>query len=161
MGNFDCEDLALMLRFESIFNKMDNCINAVRDEFQVHFGKIEKSDRAILSTLKKYHCYWLCLENGSRFNKLGYGFNFLEDGNAKPPSLFLQVDVNVKSVLYQELLDCHEKYGISMQIYEEDNSVCVFWLDSPLSDYLSSDNQTDKICNWFKDSFRIFSNVLI
>lgn len=152
-GNFDFNDLLVMTKINSTIAKMDECLDLVKPSLCEYFGKPYQYDYERLKQICKNEMYAMWCTNvlGEGYSEVLVGFKFTNDSNNAAPNLVVQLYLNKDN---SKSVHIGEINQIGVFEYFLDDEGFVFWFEKPLSDFISSQNQIEEICDWFKDKIK-------
>jgi len=154
-GTFNYEDLMTMKTIYSTIAKMNECLDNIKPKLTETFGKPYERDFERLKEIPCYNAYNMWSENimgEEGFSTVIVGF-FFDDGEESIGLPFAQVNLKVSSNnnKYEAIKN---KENEAKEIFDTNYStsnIFEYSFRKPLSDFISSEKQTEEICEWFED----------
>lgn len=157
-GDFNFQDLIVMSEVNATIRKMDECLDMVKPKLTEAFGAPYEYDYERLKQICKQSQYvmWsrnIIGENG--YSEIAVGFGF--DDNKNPVvTVFIYVEKtnsefdNIKKIYTEKLEDIFDSH------YYDEGSI-FYSFEKPVSDFISSENQNEEICEWFTEKIDIIN----
>lgn len=161
-GEFNYEDLIVMNKINSTIDKMNECLDNLKPIMVEKFGKPYERDyeRIKQIAINKEYTMWtkdvVCKSDSC----VSIGFIFNDNLDTTTPFLCLDLYIYHSNIKFDEVKSLSSELKEVFDIDNSNNEDIILSFEKPLSDFISSENQIETICNWFEDKMSIVEGLL-
>lgn len=153
-GTFNYEDLMTMNKINSTIAKMNESLDNVKQKLTESFGETYERDYARLKRIVDNNQYYMWSpnvigENGEALVVVGFNFDNEQTNNI--PMLMVSLYIDKANSKFKEVKELDEKEKADFCKLHDYGWAIEYAFEKPLSDFISSEKQTEEICEWFED----------
>lgn len=158
-GDFNFQDLIVLSNINATIAKMDECLDMVKPKLTECFGKPYERDYERLKQICQNEEYVMWTENiiGDGYSEVIVGFEFRDE--SKIPKVIVSLVIAKNN---SEFVRFTNKINEGEKIFDgcvEDTGANIYYFEKPLSDFISSSNQSKEICEWFAKKIDIINTL--
>lgn len=154
-GEFNFQDLIVLSQMNSTFSKINECLDDIKDCFEINFGKSRQTKKD--NGIWRYKLNLFC--DGNKYDEIYAGVRLIEENGVVVPYLNCGFNFSTNSE-YRSSIEKSIMELIKFDFYEFENDFVGGYFKKPLSDILSSQNQFEEIEKWYIDQFKIIKNFI-
>lgn len=153
-GTFNYEDLMTMNKINSTIAKMNECLDNVKQKLTESFGETYERDYARLKRIVDNNQYYMWSpnvigENGEALVVVGFNLDNEQTNNI--PMLMVSLYIDKANSKFKEVKELDEEEKADFCKLHDYGWAIEYAFVKPLSDFISSEKQTEEICEWFEE----------